>query len=384
MRDYPFVASGRPPLTEIDLRAECSPIKNQGRAGACTAFQAVGHAERLTKRAGKLPIGGFSERANYDMSRQLLGFTGDSGASLRASIHAGYKYGIPTGATFPYTDDPAAIADLTVPDPVMAEAQQHRFDAYYRIAPDYRDETVLARQIDRALADGFTVGIGIYLHYWFYYVWGPLSVHEAYRHNPLKGKESVWTAPIGAHAMVIVGRSDSLGGYIVRNSWDTNWGDHGYYLMPFADLGEAFEWWVVAGFAGCDVKPAAYDLNCAESVTARLYRAALNRYPDAGGLAWHAGTLAAAGPATVAGSFLASAEYAAAHPAGKPDDATFVTQLYRNALGRDPDADGLQYWVGALGAGEQRATLLASLADSPEARAREIPVSLNTSAKVPS
>lgn len=170
--------------------------------------------------------------------------------------------------------------------------------------------------------------------------------------------------------MVIVGRSDALGGYIVRNQWDTTWGDAGYYLMPFEDVHEAFEFWAVAGFDGSDVVPAPYNVDCAEAQAARLYRTALARYPDAGGLAFWRDQIEA-GRCTLrdaANAFMASPEYASLY-GNAPTSLAFATALYRNALRRDPDPGGLAYWVGALDKGVPRADVLLAFSESAELKA---------------
>ena len=41
---------------------------------------------------------------------------------------------------------------------------------------------------------------------------------------------------LGGHAVVAVGYDDSKECFIVRNSWGTNWGDAGYFYMPYAYL----------------------------------------------------------------------------------------------------------------------------------------------------
>ena len=78
----------------------------------------------------------------------------------------------------------------------------------------------------------------------------------------------------------------------------------------------------------------------------RLYEAALGREPDPIGLGFWTGALEAGRItlAEAARSFVASPEFQARY--GAPDNAGFVDLLYRNALGRAADADGLAYWTG--------------------------------------
>lgn len=99
----------------------------------------------------------------------------------------------------------------------------------------------------------------------------------------------------------------------------------------------------------------------------RLYQAAFNRSPDAGGLALWSGQLSQ-GIAVdqVARGFVGSAEFAATY--GALDANAFVTQLYANVLHRTPDAPGLQSWLSALASGSSRAHVMTGFTDSNENR----------------
>lgn len=99
----------------------------------------------------------------------------------------------------------------------------------------------------------------------------------------------------------------------------------------------------------------------------RLYDAALDRAPDAAGLAYWSGALAnrRADLAAVAADFVGSREFEAEH--GTASDEAFARLLYRNALGREPDAAELETWTFALGAGARRADVLVGVSESEEA-----------------
>ncbi|MCR8550914.1 DUF4214 domain-containing protein [Salipiger sp. P9] len=97
----------------------------------------------------------------------------------------------------------------------------------------------------------------------------------------------------------------------------------------------------------------------------RLYLATLDRAPDLGGLENWAERLAS-GTAylTVANGFVASAEFRNSY--GALDYEAFVTQLYRNVLGREPDPGGLANWTQRLAEGWSRAAVVQGLAQSVE------------------
>ncbi len=48
------------------------------------------------------------------------------------------------------------------------------------------------------------------------------------------------------------------------------------------------------------------------------------------------------------------------------DDTEYVTRLYKTFMGRDPEPDGLKYWVGRLKEGTSRREVMAGFADSKE------------------
>ena len=52
--------------------------------------------------------------------------------------------------------------------------------------------------------------------------------------------------------------------------------------------------------------------------------------------------------------------------AQKQDNSSFVTDAYRNVLGRDPDSSGLDYWSSQLNNGKTKDEILAGMRDSPE------------------
>jgi len=100
----------------------------------------------------------------------------------------------------------------------------------------------------------------------------------------------------------------------------------------------------------------------------RLYRAALAREPDRGGLANWTDVVDRGVPLDqIARAFLTSPEFAGKY--GALGDAAFVTAMYRNALGRLPDAEGQASWTQALAGGLSRAALLVGFSDSTENRA---------------
>ncbi|MCG2586574.1 YHYH protein [Massilia sp. TS11] len=80
----------------------------------------------------------------------------------------------------------------------------------------------------------------------------------------------------------------------------------------------------------------------------RLYQAAFSRVPDAGGLGfWISVMDNGASLGEIAAGFTREAEFTRLFGAST-DSTAFVTALYRNALHREPDSGGLAYWKDIL------------------------------------
>jgi hypothetical protein len=99
----------------------------------------------------------------------------------------------------------------------------------------------------------------------------------------------------------------------------------------------------------------------------RLYRAALNRIPDAGGMSyWSSQRANGATEMQLAQCFIGSREFQSNY--GALSIADFVTTMYNNVLHRAPDAGGYQFWVSGLQNGLSEASVLINFSDSSENR----------------
>jgi hypothetical protein len=160
------------------------------------------------------------------------------------------------------------------------------------------------------------------------------------------GVRASYTVSIAANGTITV--QDSVAG---RDGTDTL---TSVERLQFSDSGLAFD---ITGNAG-----EAY----------RLYRAALDRVPDVGGMGYQMHALdSGLTLSQLANNFLHSPEFQAKY--GTQDDGQFVTLLYQNVLHRAPDADGFAYHVNDLQHnGLSRADVLMQFSESPENQAQVI------------
>lgn len=103
---------------------------------------------------------------------------------------------------------------------------------------------------------------------------------------------------------------------------------------------------------------------------ARLYLAYFLRQPDAGGLAFWVDRCnrRISSLVDISDAFAGSPEFKLRY--GALDNAAFVTLVYRNVLGRDPDQAGLQASIDFLGRGARRGEVMLGFSESPEFKAK--------------
>ena len=230
--------------TSADLRAWCSPIENQGPLGSCTANAGVGIVEYFERRAFGKHIDA-SRLFLYKTTRNMLHWTGDTGAFLRSTMGALALFGVPPEEYWPYvvTDfdkEPSAFC--------YAFAQNYQAISYYRLDPAGTTKILLLDRIKTYLAAGLPSMFGF-------------TVFSSYTQAAATGKIPFPTAGekiVGGHAIVAVGYDDNMkikntipgaaettGALLIRNSWGTGWGSSGYGWLPYDYVlkGLAVDWW---------------------------------------------------------------------------------------------------------------------------------------------
>lgn len=121
----------------------------------------------------------------------------------------------------------------------------------------------------------------------------------------------------------------------------------------------------------------ALDINGHSGQAYRLYQASFDREPDKEGLAYWMEELdsGTSSLTQVAKSFLASAEFRSTYgEVSTLDDSQFIELLYQNVLGRLPDQEGFDYWKQEALDGKPREQLLASFSESAENKANVAPL----------
>lgn len=231
------------PLT-ADLRPWCPPIENQGSLGSCTANAGVAMVEYFERRAFGKHVDA-SRLFLYKATRNMLHWTGDTGAFLRSTMGAMSIFGVPPEEYWPYI-----VADYEKEPSAFcyAFAQNYQSISYYRLDPSGTIKTTLLSQIKTNLAGGLPSMFGF-------------TVYNSYTQGSTTGKLPYPTSGekiVGGHAIIAVGYDDNMkiknanpgavetkGALLIRNSWGTGWGMAGYGWLPYDYVlkGLATDWW---------------------------------------------------------------------------------------------------------------------------------------------
>ena len=205
---------------KVDMRSKCSPVEDQGQLGSCTANALVGALEFLEVKDGA-PFADLSRLFVYYNERVIEGTVDqDSGAFIRDGIKTLAKQGVCTETQWPYKVSKFAKKPSRA---CYSAAKKHRIVSYHRITT--------VDEMRGCLAEGFPFAFGF-------------TVYEAFE-SPAVAKSGVLNMPgpkekvVGGHAVMGVGYDDGARRFIIRNSWGSDWGQKGYFTMPYDYLDPA-------------------------------------------------------------------------------------------------------------------------------------------------
>ena len=208
----------------VDLRSFMSPVEDQGNIGSCTAHAVMGLIEYLQIATRAQYVDG-SRLFLYKTTRDLLHWSGDTGAYIRETIKAIRLFGVCPESYWTYDtarceEEPSAFC--------YAYGSNYKAMRYYRLA-DLED-------IKQSISQGYPVAFG------FTCFESTLSNGTARTGRipmplPTEKRE-------GGHAVLAIGYNDGPSDpnnpnacpqnhFIIRNSWGTGWGRAGYGFLPY-------------------------------------------------------------------------------------------------------------------------------------------------------
>lgn len=211
----------------VDLRVNCPPVYNQGELGSCTANAVAGAFEykELTNddyiKPSRLFIY-YNERVLEDTVLY------DAGATIRDSIKTLHKTGTCSETMWPYI-----ISKFTYKPPMGCYQNTRKITEYKKLEHSI-DDFKICLQMGTPFIFGFTV-------------------YESFQ-TDMVAKTGIMTIPkigekmLGGHAVMAVGFDDKRKVFIIRNSWGSEWGDGGYFYMPYEFIDDpefASDFWTI-------------------------------------------------------------------------------------------------------------------------------------------
>jgi C1A family cysteine protease len=233
--------SGRDEMTRM-------PIFDQGSLGSCTANAGAALVGFTMQLCGML-FAVISRLFVYYNERYLEGTTSyDSGASIRDCLKAIARWGAALESLWPYDIKKFRTKPTAV---VFADGRK-------RTALEYR-RVVSFEDLQSAIASGCPVIFGFEVYQSF----ESAAVEQTgIMPMPRRGERI-----LGGHAVLAVGYDNAKSTVKVRNSWGAEWGDKGYFYMPYAfiqDGKKASDFWVLtkvgAAAAAAEAEPVEEEL----------------------------------------------------------------------------------------------------------------------------
>lgn len=202
------------PRRRVDLREWASPVEEQRQLGSCTAQAVVGAYELLTKMHYPDQFADLSRLFLYYNARKISGdIKKDIGAYISTAIEAVKTYGLCREDLWPYDPDKFDIEPGYI---CYRDARKRTINKVYEITSHEEIIDMLDRQ------HPVVVGVAVYSDF------DRINNQSTILKMPRETEE-----PIGSHAMCIVGYDDSKQQFLLRNSFGDDWGEGGYFWIPY-------------------------------------------------------------------------------------------------------------------------------------------------------
>ncbi len=223
-----------PSSVDLRKRGMVSKVRNQGDLGTCWAHASLGTIENSLLESD--PDADLSEMyLAYMVSRELGGEVGEGHSFAETAAFLANWIGPVYEYTAPYDEEYSSSLSR---EEVMKEAVLHLKNSHYLPAPytnGINMEGIL--EIRKALNEGHSLSCSI-IHF------DTSMFFNSFTNAFFSAGES---SPEDSHAIEIVGYDDNFpsdlflsdpgmnGAWLMKNSWDTSFGDNGYFWVSYCE-----------------------------------------------------------------------------------------------------------------------------------------------------
>jgi C1A family cysteine protease len=200
-------------LRDVDGRNFITAVKDQGACGSCVAFGSVSTVE------GSLRVQEQDPDLEVDLSEAHLFYCAAAGDDCRCAdgwypkraLAVFKSEGVPPESTFPYTAGDQACAS----------------------ADGWQDDAV-------KISDWVKLETPAEIKAWIS-TRGPamasMTVYEDFQHYAGGIYRQVTGDNLGGHCICAVGYDEEEGYWIIKNSWNTGWGEDGFVRIAYGEVG---------------------------------------------------------------------------------------------------------------------------------------------------
>lgn len=198
-----------------DMRPQDVPIYDQGQLGSCTGNGVAGLLHFVRKKHHQSTPAPPSRLMLYYLAREREdAIPWDAGAEVRDALKAAVA-----GACFedlwPYDERKFAQRP---PENCFTAAESDQAVVYRPVAQE-------AYALKGCLYHGYPITFGFTCY--------PALDSDKVAETGLLPMPEPNQRDIGGHCVNLIGYDDASRHFIVRNSWGTEWGDKGYFYMPY-------------------------------------------------------------------------------------------------------------------------------------------------------
>jgi C1A family cysteine protease len=204
--------------TKVDLRDQCPAVYDQGALGSCTA-NAIGGAIEYDQKKQNETLFVPARLFIYWNERNMEGSVGeDAGAQIRDGIKSINSLGV-----CPETEWPYDISKFT-----KKPSEGCYKDALLRKSLEYKRVLQDVGHMRECLKTKLPFVFG-------FVVFPSFEDKSVVETGDWGGptEDDLKKGPLGGHAVMAVGYDDDKKAILVRNSWGEEWGDKGYFWLPY-------------------------------------------------------------------------------------------------------------------------------------------------------